>query len=188
MEFLQALINFIITNSFDFFKVVIISFIVFYLKSLYNTYTIKKRFALSLSTEITLLMKQYRHKRREGPPFKLVEITDPEGNTVYKRGKILLSESFLTVYDHNTDKLGLLSEDTIREVITMYSMARGHIYSVNTWNNELTTETEFEREEVRRYEKVLEEEYRQLTCQEKIVIKCLKNEQSVLIKICQKLY
>ncbi|PAV39135.1 hypothetical protein CJ260_05985 [Megasphaera sp. ASD88] len=89
---------------------------------------------------------------------------------------MLLSESFLVIYDHNTDKLGMFPEDTISAVIEIYSTARGHIYSVNTWNNELSTKTARDREEVKRYEKVLEGEFDQLEKQEKIVINYLQRE------------
>lgn len=148
----------------------------FYIKNSYNAYVVKSRLALSLLTEIKLLMKQYRYYRSMSPPFKMIGEIDSQGNIEYKRGKMLLNESFLVIYDHNTDKLGMFSRDTIREVIVTYSMARGHIYSVNTWNNELSTKTERDRKEVRRYEKVLEVEFNQLEKQEKIVINHLQRE------------
>lgn len=153
---------------------VFLAFLGFALRRAYTSYIARRRFAIALLTEITVLLRLYSYKRKEGPPFQLIEKKAKDGTTNYVRGKMLVTESFLIIYDHNSDKLGLFDKKTIEALVQLYAMIRGHICSIKTWNEEFQTYSETEREEIQRYAGVLQKEYETVEIQVSGVKKILE--------------
>ncbi len=135
--------------------------VVFYLKNIYDAYLNRKRLAKALLTEINTLVKVYKEKLKDDMAYSLKEIEpDKNGNVQYVQGIMLVDDDCLAIYDHNADKLGYFDLQTTENIITLYTWIRGHICSINTWNTMSHNTNDIE--EYRRYQRVLEAEYRKI--------------------------
>lgn len=147
--------------------------IVFYLKNIYDTYLSRKRLAKALLTEIDTLLKVYQEKLEDDMAYSLEE-TEPDenGNAQYVQGIMLVDSACLAIYDHNADKLGYFDLSTIEEIVTLYTLIRGHICSINTWNA-MSNNTKDIAEFIR-YQGVLRGEYIKIAKQADITKRSLK--------------
>ena len=147
--------------------------VVFYLKNIYDTYLRRKRLAKALLTEINTLAKVYQEKLEDDMTYSLEE-TEPDenGNVQYVQGIMLVDSACLTIYDHNADKLGYFNLSTIEKIVTLYTLIRGHICSINTWNAMLNNTKDIA--EFVRYRGGLRAEYIKIAEQADITKECLK--------------
>lgn len=109
----------------------IISIAVFWIKKKLDDFNNRQRLAQALLTELETLFLHYK-KMSDGQSFLIVKENCLIVNTM------LVDDSFLTVYDHNTDKIGLFDKKSIAEVVKLYTAIRGYIYSIKTWNDIIT--------------------------------------------------
>lgn len=152
----------------------ITSFIVFFVKKSYEDYLIKERFASALLAEIDMLFNSYTEKLKDKLAFYFEEHIGADGHPVYLQGTMKVDSSCFVVYDHNSDKLGYFDIKTINEIIVLYNLARGHLCSINTWNDMAQRNTD--PAEIKRYKQVLHDEYTEIAVQVKIAEKCLREE------------
>lgn len=132
--------------------------VVFYLKNIYDAYLNRKRLAKALLTEIDTLLKVYQEKLKDDMAYSLKETKqDENGNVQYVQGIMQVDSTCLVIYDHNADKLGYFDLSTIEKIVTLYTLIRGHICSINTWNT--MSHNTHDIAEFIRYQGVLRGEY-----------------------------
>jgi hypothetical protein len=115
---------------------------IFYWKSHYEAKTQKNRLASALAAEIQALMVQYG---KIGTP--LLQIL-PDGTKKFYITNI--DDDFFTIYNHNADKLGYFDTNLVKDIVCLYTNAKGFVCSIKTWNH-LVQEPQKRDEEIERY-------------------------------------
>lgn len=152
---------------------IIVSIYIFYVKNCYTAFVIRKRVAKALFVEIDTLFELYKLKRQDGMSFSFKECpTGTDNKTKYIQGIMNIDHSCFVVYDHNSDKLGYFDTDEITAIVKLYTLARGHLCSIDTWNNMSNMTDDIH--EFKRYKETLDDEYSMIEEQVEVTKECLQ--------------